>query len=180
MSIIGMGIAEYPITGYEAKKIERNGIKRSFADEAAEAEQTAGKTSVVTLCGVDESSKDVVSGSSVSVYRTQDFVPENPVYRVKTQDKSGNVTEQIVDVSGVDPKNCDTAEMYAYTVGLRESGKGSFEDTVLKAAAAKAVKNAEQRNSGSWSFSENVDWMEIVNGIMQSKYSYGDLKSYME
>ena len=25
-----------------------------------------------------------------------------------------------------------------------ESGKGSFEDTVLKAAAAKAVKNAEQ------------------------------------
>lgn len=81
---------------------------------------------------------------------------------------------------GGDPKNCDTVEMYAYTVGLRESGKGSFEDTVLKAAVAKAVKNAGQRNSGSWSFSENVDWMEIVNGIMQSKYSYGNLKGYME
>lgn len=111
-------------------------------------EQTAGKTSVVTLCGVDESSKDVavsswvdvVSGSSVSVYRTQDFVPENPVYRVKTQDKSGDATEQIVNVSGVDPKNCDTVEMYAYIVSLGESGKGSFEDTVLKAVVAKAVK----------------------------------------
>lgn len=39
MSIIGIGIAGYPITGYEVKKIERNGIKRSFADQAAEAEQ---------------------------------------------------------------------------------------------------------------------------------------------
>ena len=39
-----------------------------------------------------------------------------------------------MDVSKVDPENCDTAEMYAYTANLKESGKGSFEDTVLKAA----------------------------------------------
>lgn len=86
----------------------------------------------------------------------------------------------MVDVSKVDPKNCDTAEMYAYTANLKESGKGSFEDTVLKAAVAKAVKNAEQRNSVSWNFSEKTDWVKIVNDIMQSEYHYGDLKSYME
>ena len=93
-----------------------------------------------------------MGGSSISVYKTPDFDPANPVYKVKTWDREGNVTEQMVDVSKVDPKNCDTAEMYAYTANLKESGKGSFEDTVLKAAVAKAVKNAEQRNSGSWSF----------------------------
>jgi hypothetical protein len=51
---------------------------------------------------------------------------------------------------------------------------------VLKAAVAKAVKNAEQRNSTSWSFSEKTDWVKIVNDIMQSECSYGDLKGYME
>ena len=63
---------------------------------------------------------------------------------------------------------------------MKESGKGSFEDTVLKAAVAKAVKNAEQRSSATWSLSEKTDWVKIVNEIMQSEYSYGDLKSYME
>ena len=121
-----------------------------------------------------------MSGSSISVYKTQDFDAANPMYRVKTWDKSGNVTEQMVDVSKVNPENCDTAEMYAYTAHLKKSGKGSFEDTVLKAAVAKAVKNAEQRSAESWSFSEKTDWVKIVNDIMQSEYQYGDLKGYME
>ena len=117
---------------------------------------------------------------SITVYKTQDFDPDNPVYKVKTWDKDGNVTERMIDVSKVDPKSCDTAEMYAYTSNLKESGKGSFEDTVLKAAVAKAVKNAEQRSSGSWSFVTKMNWVDIVRDIMQSEYSYGDLKGYME
>ena len=50
--------------------------------------------------------------------------------------------EQMIDVSKVTPKNCDMAEMYAYTAYLKESGQGSFEDTVLKAVVAKAAENA--------------------------------------
>ena len=158
-------------------------LKITPYSSAAEAAQATA-----TLHGADEGSgdiaisswADVVSGSSISVYKTQDFDAANPVYKVKTWDKSGNVTEQMVDVSKVDPENCDTAEMYAYTANLKESGKGSFEDTVLKAAVAKAVKNAEQRSVGSWSFSEKTDWVKIVNDIMQSEYQYGDLKCCME
>lgn len=187
MGISGIGATGYPAAGYETKRTERNVAGGNFAKQAAEAAQAAGKATA-TLHGADEDSgdiavsswADVVSGSSISVYKTQDFDPENPVYKVKIWDKSGNVTEQMVDVSKVDPKNCDTAEMYAYTANLKESGKGSFEDTVLKAAVAKAVKNAEQRSSGSWSFSERTDWVKIVNDIMQSEYRYGDLKGYME
>ena len=183
MSISGIGAAGYPAAGYETRKTERNVAGGNFAKQAAEAAQAAA-----TLHEAEEGSGDItvfsgaeiVSGSSYSVYKTQDFDPENPVYKVKTWDKSGNVTERMVDVSEVDPKNCDAAEMYAYTADLKESGKGSFEDTVLKAAVAKAVKNAEQRSSASWSFSEKTDWVEIVKGIMQSEYNYGDLKGYME
>lgn len=183
MSISGIGAAGYPTAGYETRRTERNVAGKNFAEQAAEAAQATA-----TLHGADEGSGDitvfsgaeVVSGSSYSVYKTQDFDPENPVYKVKIWDKSGNTTERMVDVSKVDPKNCDTVEMYAYTANLKESGKGSFEDTVLKAVVAKAVKNAEQRSAGSWSFSEKTDWVKIVNDIMQSEYRFGDLKGYME
>ncbi len=98
---------------------------------------------------------------------------------MKIWDGSGRVIEKMVDVSKVAPQNCDTAEMYAYTAQLKESGKGSFEDTVLKAAVTKAVKDAES-HSRAWSFTEKIDWVNVVKDIMQSKYCYGDLKGYME
>ncbi len=185
MNIHGIKATEYPAVGYETKKAKRNVSERSFAEQMAQA---SGNTSTVTLHGADEGTgditvsawADVVSGSSVSVYKTQDFNQENPVYKVKIWDKSGNVTERMVDASKIDPKNCDTAQMYVYASHLKESGKGSFEDTVLKTVIAKAVKNAEQRSYGSWNFSEKTDWVKIVNDIMQSEYRYGDLKSYME
>ena len=186
MSVNGIGTAGYPVSGYETRKSEKNVAEGNFAKQAAEAAQAAGQETAV-LHGTDEGSGDitifscaeVVSGSSISVYKTQDFDPENPVYKVKIWDKSGNVTERMVDVSKVDPKSCDTVEMYAYTANLKESGKGSFEDTVLKAAVAKSVKDAERR-SGAWSFSEKFDWTKIVNDLMKSAYNYGDLKGYME
>lgn len=186
MSISGIGTTYYP-TGYETKRTEQKATGGNFARQAAEAAQAAGTAPVVTLHGAEEGTGDiaifsgaeVVSGTSFSVYRTQDFDLENPVYKVKMWDESGNVTEQMVDVSKIDPKNCNTVEMYAYTAHLKESGKGSFEDTVLKAAVAKSVQDAES-NSGTWSFLEKVDWVKVVNDIMQSSYQYGDLKGYME
>lgn len=60
-----------------------------------------------------------------------------------------------------------------------KSGKGSFEDTVPKTVVAKSMKDAES-NFGTWSFSEKFDWVKIVNDIMQSEYSYVDLKDYTE
>ncbi len=181
MNVSGIEAAGYQIAGHETRKTERNVAGGNFAKQAAEAAQTA------TLHGADEGTGDItifsgaeiVSGSSYSVYKTQDFDPENPVYKVKIWDKSGNVTERMVDVSKVDPKNCDAVEMYAYTADLKESGKGSFEDTVLKAVVAKSVKDAES-SSGTWSFSDKFDWAKIVNDLMQSSYQYGDLKGYMK
>ena len=188
MSVNGIGTTGYP-AWYNAGRTERNAAEGNFAKQAAEAAQAAQAAGQATavLHGADEGSGDitifsgaeVVSGSSYSVYKTQDFDPENPVYKVKVWDRSGNVTERMVDVSKVDPKNCDTVEMYAYTADLTESGKGSFEDTVLKAVVAKSVKDVESRTD-TRSFSEKLDWVKIVNDIMQSEYRYGDLKGYMK
>jgi len=130
MSVSEIGTAGYPMAGYETRKTERNVTGRNFAKQAAEAAQAAGRTTA-TLHGADEGTGDItvfsgaelVSGSSYSVYKTKDFDPENPVYKVKIWDRSGNVTERMVDVSKVDPKNCGTVEMYAYTANLKESGK---------------------------------------------------------
>ena len=128
MNVNGIGTG-YTAAGYETRRTARNMAGRNFAEQAADAAHATA-----ALHGVEESSgdiaisswADVVSGSSISVYMTQDFDAANPVYKVKTWDKSGNVTEQMVDVSKIDPENCDTAEMYAYTAHLKESGKGSL------------------------------------------------------
>ena len=188
MSVSGIETTGYQIAGYDTRKTERNVAGGNFAKQAEEAAQATAQTSTAILHGSDEetgdiaifSNVDVVNNSSITVYKTQDFDPNNPVYKVKTWDNDDNVTERMIDISKVDPKNCDTAEMYVYTANLKESGKGSFEDTVLKAAVAKAVKNAEQRNFGTWSFGAKMNWVDIVKDIMQSEYSYGDLKGYME
>lgn len=197
MSINGIGVG-YP-AWREAGKTQKNqagtgfagrmagAAEGNYAGQAAQAVQEAGKTTAI-LHGAEEGSGDITifsgaelaSGSSYSVYKTAEFDPENPVYKVKIWDKSGNVTERMVDVSKVNPKNCDTAEMYAYTADLKESGKGSFEDTVLKAVVAKAVKNAEQKSAGSWDFSEKTDWVKIARDIMRSAYRYGDLQGYAQ
>ena len=158
----------------------------SFGGLVKEATQTAGVEEVQTLHGDDEEDGDIavysnidfVNGKSITVYKPKDFDSDNPVYKVKMWDASGNVTEEMVDVSKVNPKNCNAIEMYAYCANLKENGQGNFVDTVLKAAVAKDVKNAENK-SVSWNFAEKMDWVEIANEIMESSYRYGDIKGYM-
>ena len=185
MSVSGIGTTGYPIAGYDTRKTERNVAGGNFAKQAEEAAQATAQTSTAILHGSDEETGDkavfssvcLVNNSSITVYKPQDFDPNNPVYKVKIWDKDGNITEHMVDVSKVDPKNSDTIDMYAYAAYLKDSGKGSFEDTVLKAGVA---KYGEPENYGTFSFSTKMNWVDIVKDIMQSVYSYGDLKGYME
>lgn len=180
---IGNEISYY---GLGEKKIKDKAVSdNSFSDKMVETSRSLGKAAA--LHGTDDESDDIaifslaeiVSGSSVSVYKTPDTNSENPVYKVKIWDESGNMTEHVVDVSKVNPKDCNAIEMYAYTADLKESGKGSFEDTVLKAVITKTFKD-DEASTGSWSFSAKTDWVKTVNDIMQSIYDYGDLKGYMD
>ena len=43
------------------------------------------------------------------------------------------------------------------------------------------VVNCDQfLETNEWSFVAKMNWVDIVKDIMQSEYSYGDLKGYME
>lgn len=187
MGINGITTDYYP-TGYETGKTGKAAYENYFAKEIAGTAQANGAGTAATLYGSDEETgdiaisswADVVNGSSATVYKTKDFDPGNPVYKVRTWDAAGNVTERMVDASKVDPKNCDTVEMYAYTTNLKETGKGDFKETVLKAAIAKAASNLEQKPSASWDYSRKINWVETVKDMMQSAYGYGDLKGYLE
>ena len=187
MGINGIA-AGYYHKGYEDRKTQKVTSENNFAKEITGTAQAKGTGAAAALHGSDEETgdvavsswADVVNGSSTTVYKTKDFDPENPVYKVKTWDAAGNVTERMVDVSKIDPKNCDTVEMYVYTANLKETGKGDFKETVLKAAIAKAASNLEQKTSASWDYSRNMNWVETVKDLMQSAYSYGDLKGYLE
>ena len=160
----------------------------SFGGLVKEAAQTVGVEEVQTLHGDDEETGDIavcsnidfVNGKSITVYKPKDFDSDNPVYKVKMWDASGNVTEAMVDVSKVNPKNCNVIEMYAYCANLKESNQESFLDTVVKASFTKASAQYESGGFGEWDFSEKMDWVSMVEDVMESVYQYGDMKGYMD
>ena len=117
-------------------------------------------------------------GSTGEVYKAQSDTLEHPVYRVKSWDAAGKLTERVIDVSQVDPRGCNTYEMYAYAADLKETGKGSFEETVLHAASARAVAGAGQNALASWDYLQDIDWAETAQELMRSAYNYGDLQGY--
>lgn len=182
------GVTTNYSAAYDTEKVQKVGANKDFAKEIADAAQENGVGETTTLHGSMEDTGDIAvfstlytdSGSKYTVYKTQDFDPKNPVYKVKIWDTEGNVTERMIDASKIDPKNCDTFEMQVYTAHLKETGKGDFKETVLKAAIARAASHLEQKSSASWDYSTKINWVDAVKDIMQSAYGYGDLKGYME
>lgn len=185
MNVNGIGATGYPQKGYETKKTEKSAAGGNFAQQVAKAARAAAQPPVAVLHGSDEETGDIavlahanlINDSSLTVYKTQDFDPANPVYKVKIWDKDGNITERMVDVSKVDPTNCDTVDMYAYAGYLADSGKGSFEDTVLKVGIASSIG---QGDDSSYSHFTKLNWVDIAKNIMQQQYNFGNLKGYME
>lgn len=187
MSVGNIGASGYAMTAYYAKKAEKDAAG-DFTRKMSEKEQADKASHVYALHGDDKetgdeavtSRVDYINGMSMAVYRTKDFDPANPVYKVKTWDEAGNITERMIDISKVDPANCDSTEMYAYTAHLNVTGKGDFRETVLNYAVARAAKDLDSKTSGGINLSQKVNWMNIVGDIMESCYAYGDLKGYMK
>lgn len=171
-------------SAYDTGKTKQQANDKNFAKEITSIAQADGVEASSTLHGSDEESGDSAvlqvlytnSGLKYTVYKTQDFNSENPIYKVKIWDTAENMTERMIDASKINPKNCDTFEMDVYAVHLMETGKGSYEETVSKATMARGGVNS----SVSWDYSKNVNWVEMVKNVMQSAYDYGDLKGYME
>ena len=178
MSISGIGAAGYPAAGYETRRAQRNTAGSSFAGQMGNVKNTQSKGITLYISNPEDGEAIGSMGdhdSSVTVYKTKDFDPANPVYKVKAWDAAGNVTERMVDISKVDPNNCDEIEMFAYSSHLTASGKCP---TAQKAFMG-AKSNHDREKVGSSLFYKG-NWMDIVKEIMQMQFHAGNLKGYLD
>lgn len=177
MAIVGIGTTGYPV-GYETRRTERNTAGKIFAGQRGSVASTQ-RTNFTLHISNEEDGKVIGSmadqDSSVTVYKTKDFDPANPVYKVKVWDEEGNVEERMVDISKVDPKNCDEIDMFAYSSHLADSGKCPE----AQRAFIGAKSNNGNSNSGSTLFGKE-NWMDIVKEMMQMQYDAGNLKGYLD
>ena len=177
MNVNGIG-AGYPTAGYETRKAQRNTVGSGFAGQMGNVKNTQSKGITLYISNPEDGEAIGSMGdhaSSVTVYKTKDFDPANPVYKVKAWDAAGNVTERMVDISKVDPNNCDEIEMFAYSSHLTASGKCP---TAQKAFMG-AKSNHDSEKGGSSLFDKG-NWMDIVKEIMQMQFHAGNLKGYLD
>ena len=184
MGINGIASGYFP-AAYNAGRAQKTEINKSFAKSMSEVVQESG---VGAVGSVNESGEivvwkccDNVNGLLTTVYKTPDFDPANPVYKVKTWGTDGNVTERMIDVSKIDTKNCDVYEMFAYISYLKDSGKGDYRETMSEFSLVWAIKNIGPDGlPRQCDYSEKVNWVEVVQQIMQFQYDVGNLAGYME
>lgn len=161
----------------EAKKHYEN---NQTAPLPRQTKHSAPRGDVLTLHGECEEGErrvtawaDNITGTSMSVYTPKGYDPKNPVYKVKVWDKSGNITEHMVDISKVNPRDCSTIEMYAYSAYL--SSTGQCPDALTKFMMAQAH---EGQNSYDALF-EKKDWLSVVRSLMNTQYRAGNLDGYL-
>lgn len=121
---------------------------------------------------------EVCADCSVSVYKPQDFDMDNPVYRVKVWDAQGNVTERMVDISKVDPRNCDSLDMYAYSCHLTETGE--YPDAQIKFMMAQAHNRDTYGSFTYENMFDRTNWLDVLKKAMDMQYTAGNLKGYMD
>ncbi len=181
MGVNAIGVNGYP-ADYRAGKAER-----SQAGHTADTSWTVKAQNHDMVLHGEESEEDgkvvtawacVTDHTSMTVYQPKGFDPAHPVYKVKVWDANGNVTERMVDVSKVDPGNCDTVEMYAYSAYLSKSGK--CPDALTKFMMAHAHHKDMRGEYGADNFSDKVNWLEIIEKVMKMQYNAGNLQGYLE
>lgn len=187
MSVNGIGQAGpfsrgCPVTGYETKGIEKNTVGGTFGGrmEQVRKSQSSGGNFVLHYFDNEEGDRSVSAccgeDYSVTVYEPKDFDPDDPVYKVKVWDKDGNVTERMVNVSGIDPKNSDFIDMYAYAAHVSASGQCP-EALSSFMGSDSAIYGMRQRTYQD--LTNKVNWVDAVKEMMQMQYDAGNLQGYL-
>lgn len=181
-SVGGYAGMQYP-NGYQTRRADNNGTAAdSFQQQVSRA---ASHGDVLTLHGECEEGErrvtawaDNVNGTSMSVYEPKGFDPQNPVYKVKVWDKDGTMTEHMVDISKLDPKKCNTIEMYAYSAHL--SATGECPDALTKFMMANAHRRDSMGKDSSYEdLLRDVDWISVVRDAMALQYRVGNIEGYL-
>lgn len=113
---------------------------------------------------------------SVTVYKPKDFDSANPIYKVKVWDKEGNTTERMVDVSQVDPADCDYIDMFAYSSHLSVNGECRSAQSSFMHSAGNP-HGADGRTYRD--LFQNTDWVSRLAEAMQTQYDAGNIEGYL-
>ena len=176
MNVNGIGTTGYTV-GYESIT-EKNTISKKFSGQMGNVKSTQGTGITLYISNMEDGEAIGSMGdhdSSVTVYKTKDFDPANPVYKVKIWDAAENVTERMVDISKVDPKNCDEIDMFAYSSHLTASGKCPSAQRAFMGA-----KSGNDSSNSGGSLFDKENWIDIVKEMMQMQYHAGNLKGYLD
>ncbi len=183
MSVNGIGAMGYPMAAYQNRRANSIMAEGAFAGrmEQVQKSQMAGGEFALHYFDHDEGDHAVGASCgtdySVTVYEPKDFDPANPVYKVKIRDKDGNETERLVDVSKVDPGNCDYIDMYAYACHV--SGNGECPDALSSFMGAGSAAYGLSGNTYQ-DLTKTVNWMGAVEEMMQMQYDAGNLQGYLD
>lgn len=179
MAISGIGTTGYP-TAYAAKKTEDSKASENFASQMGNATGVQSANTGIVLHTSNEEDGEAIGAmadynSSVTVYKTKDFDPENPIYKVKIWDADGNVTERMVDVSKVDPKNCDAIDMFAYSSHLTASGECPDAQSAFMGAKGNCSSSKD-----NFDLFDKENWLDIIRDIMQMQCNAGNIQGYLD
>lgn len=115
-------------------------------------------------------------GSSTSVFKAQNYSEVHPVFKVKTYDSKGNMTEVEIDASKVDPKNATLQEMMALDEYRQLKGEETFGDELMLSAGRLHGDNV----SGSYEdFFSKEDWTSEIADFMDMQYKLGNMDGYL-
>ncbi len=88
------------------------------------------------------------------------------------------MTERMVDISKIDPKNCDEVEMSAYSWYLSNSGQ--CPNAFLGFAVARRHNQSKQLKYDAGSVFDKVNWIDIIRDFMQMQYDAHNMNGYLD
>lgn len=182
MSIGGIGSVFNAKTDYVPARTRKNTVENNYALQQNNVQRSKMSSGSFELHYFDnEKGERAISAScgtdySVTVYEPEDYDPSNPIYKVKLWDKDGNVTERMVDVSKVDPKNSDYIDMYAYACYASKTGICKDALSAFMGADAGCYGNEGRTYKDLFTYR---NWVEAVEDMMKTQYDAGNLPGYL-
>lgn len=119
-----------------------------------------------------------LDGSSLSIFKSQEYSSQNPVMLVKYWDKDGKVQEIEVNAKEIDPSNANYMEMLALSAYYNEEGisKNSIGSFMTSNIGLDGMIKEETYSS----LVEKRNFMEQVKEWEQMQYSSGNLLGYQQ
>lgn len=187
MSVYGIGAAGYPMATQGAgcygtkrveKKTDNTGSMGQVHETVQRSEMSSGAFELHISNDQDGEAISAACGRdySLTVYKPKDFDPANPVYKAKIWDKDGNVTERMVDVSKVDPRNSDYIDMFAYSSHLSASGECPSAQSSFVSSAGNQHGSDDR---GYKDLFQETDWVSALAEAMQTQYQAGNIEGYL-